>query len=272
MISPTGSAWYRRLVLGIALLLAITLTASASHHQPDEADPVIPESELEIHTHGRVFAGAGDLTGMFEYVARLEHEDQDFRFRSFTAGAYYRLIRNLKLGVFYRLQYGARHDDDWIEEGGVTWVWADTSSRPESVVILDATPRFLLDFLPGRNWVLSVKNRYEYNFFNGHQSVLVRPGLTWFYLQNREPVLNLSAQYASYFSLNFGDSPWYRLGPYFNLLVHVAPWMQMDASVSRQRVYWSESESFLTEYSGALYETNEYVPWIVDVGIIINLR
>jgi hypothetical protein len=247
------------------------VTAGASHHLPNEADPVIPETAFEVHTHGRVFGSVGEITGMFEYNGRFEGPQREFRYLGFTAGGYYRVQKNLKLGLFYRLQMGARHDDDWIEEG-TAWLWADTRDRPESVVIIDATPRFLLDFLPGEDWVLSVKSRYEYNFYNGQQSLLVRPGLTWFWIEDREPILNVSAQYAAYLSLNFGSSPWYRLGPYLNLLYHVTPALQLDASVSRQRVYWSESASFIADFGTTPYEENIYTPWLVDVGLIVNLR
>jgi hypothetical protein len=247
----------------------------ASHHLPNEADPVFPDSAFEVHTHGRIFYSPGELDTMFEYAGRFEGADREFRYQSFTLGGYYRVIRNLKLGAFYRLQAGARHDDDWIESG-TTWIWADTSSRWEHVFMVDATPRVLLDMLPGRDWVFSAKARYEYNATNGLQSLLLRPGLTWFWIRDREPVVNVSAQYAAYLPLNFGRSLWYQHGPYLDLLYHVSRNLQIDASVSRQQIFWSESQEFLDDFRdsfpGVTYEENIYSPWLVDVGVILRFR
>ena len=256
----------RRVGLLVAALLAVvTAWAGAAHL------PMIPETGFEVHAHGRIFYSPDDLDLMLEYVGRFEDTDREFRYQSVTMGGYYRLLRNLKLGAFYRLQLGARHDDDWVAEGS-DWIWVDPAARAEHLAILDATPRFLLDFIPGESWVFSLKNRYEYNFSNGQQSLLVRPGLTWFAVRDREPVLNISAQYGTYFSLNFGAVPWYRHGPYLNLLYHLSPSLQLDASVGRQWIYWSESAEFLADHSDERYPNNVYSPWLVDVGFIVRLR
>jgi len=261
----------RRAFLTLVVTLIASATVFASHHLPDEADPVLPESAFEIHTHGRLFYSNGDLSGMLEYAGRFEDADRVFRYQSVTLGGYYRLLPNLKAGALYRLQFNARHDDDWIEEG-TTWLWAETSGRAEHVAIIDLTPRFLLNFLPGQNWVLSSKFRYEFNITNAQQSLLARPGLTYFQVRDREPVLNISAQYATYLSLNFGAVPWYRHGPYLNVLYHLSPNIQLDVSASRQWIYWSESEQFLADFPTVTYEQNVYSPWLVDVGFILRFR
>lgn len=89
---------------------------------------------------------------------------------------------------------------------------------------------------------------------------------------NREPVLNVSVQYATYLSLNFGDRFWYRHGPYLNVLYHVTPFLQVDASLTRQTVYWTESDEFRTRHPGETYGGNAYSPWVVDIGFIVMLR
>ena len=250
-----------------AAFLAILGTPLAAEHLPE-----IPGTGFEVHTHGRLFVYHGDLSGMVEYVGRFEDPELEFRYRSMTVGGYYRLHRNVKAGAFYRLQAGAHHDDDWIVTTYPEWDWRDTSRRFEHLVMVDVTPRFLLDFLPGGNWVGSVKNRYAYNFFNDHQTLLVRPGLTWFWLVDREPVLNVSAQYATYLSLNFGDRFWYRHGPYLNVLYHVTPFLVVDASLARQAIYWTESSEFQRRHPNEAYVRNTYAPWVLDVGLIVSLR
>jgi hypothetical protein len=138
--------------------------------------------------------------------------------------------------------------------------------------MVDLTPRFALEFLPGRNWVVSLKARYEYNFTNSKQSLLLRPGLTFFWLRDREPFLNVAIQYATYLSLNFGEVPWYRHGPYANLLFHVSENILLDLSVSRQSVYWSESENFLESHPSEFYMRDIYSPWFVDAGFILRFN
>jgi hypothetical protein len=230
--------------------------------------PTIPETALEVHTHGRLFYTAGDLSGMLEYVGRFEDVEREFRYQSVTLGGYYRLLPNLKAGAFYRLQVNVRHDNDWVADGS-DWLWVDASGRLEHLAMVDLTPRVLL---PGGPVVLSSKFRYEYNFTTAEQSLLVRPGLTYFVVRDREPVLNISAQYGTYFSLNFGAVGWYRQGPYLNLLYHLSSNIMIDVSASKQNIYWSESEDFLDEAPTGTYPSNVYSPWIVDVGFILRFR
>lgn len=249
----------------LAFLTLFSVPAWANHF------PEVPATQLEIHTHARMFAYHGDLTGLIEYVGRFEEPNLEFRYQSVTAGGYYRVHRNVKAGLLYKVQAGARHDDDWIAVYP-TWIWADSSARIEHLLMADVTPRFLLESLPGANWVGAVKARYAYNLSNGHQTLLLRPGLTWFWMVDREPVLNVSANYATYLSLNFGDRLWYRHGPYLNLLYHFTPYLQVDASLARQWIYWTESAQFLESHPGESYPRNVYAPWVLDLGFIVTIR
>lgn len=257
----------------VALFVVFGLAAMpgrASHHLISEADPVIPAPAFEIHTHGRLFYALDDFSGLLEYVGRFEDEKLEYRYQSLTLGGYFRLHPNVKIGAFYRLQFNVRHDNDWIEEGP-DWFWADTSGRAEHAAIIDVTPRILLPFLPGNNWVASIKSRYEYNFTNSQQTLLIRPGITYFWIRDREPVFTITAQYAAYLSLNFGAVPWYRHGPYLNALYHLSPNILLDVGISRQWIYWSESGQFLRDFPSQNYRENIYSPWIVDAGFIIRL-
>ncbi len=226
------------------LLIFLSFPVFSSHHLAEESDPAFPVAAFEIYTHGRVLYVQGDLSGMFEYEGRFEDKPMEFRYQSLTFGGYYRVHRNVKVGAFYRLQLNVRHDDDWIEEGA-TWLWADTSDRIEQLLIADITPRFLLSFLPGENWVTSLKARYEYNLTNSQQTLLIRPGLTYFWIRDREPFFTFTAQYATYLSLNFGAVPWYRTGPYLNVIYHLTPNVLLDLGVRKQWIYWSESKQFI---------------------------
>lgn len=144
--------------------------------------------------------------------------------------------------------------------------------------MLDATPRFLLEFLPGRNWVLAVKNRYELIRFEGEEgsptalhTMLVRPGLTYFHLVDREPVFNLSVQYATYLSLGFGERPWYRHGPYLGFLYHLSEGVQLNTAFGVQWVCWTESSEFDRVWPNNGYAEQIYRPFTIDVGLIITV-
>ena len=150
------------------------------------ANDKIPAREInfvEYETNARTFLRHGDYVGMLELRGRWEGENQEFRYRSITAGGYYRLykqpLHTLKLGAFYRRQQGVRHEDDWIAVSG-NWFWVDARERAENEFIADVSPRLKLDFLPGDGWVLTSKTRYHYNFTNKEQTLFLRPGLTLF--------------------------------------------------------------------------------------------
>lgn len=256
----------KRLCLAALLTVGLALSNASAEH-----DPIFPSSLLEIYTHGRLFSYWDDLSAMIEYTGRFEDSNLEYRYQSLLLGGYYRLHENVKAGAFYKLQLGARHDDDWIDTNP-GWDWVDSRGRFEHLALVDVTPRFRLEFIPDGNWVFAVKNRYAFNFFNSHQTLLVRPGLTWFWIVDREPVVNVSAQYATYFSLNFGDRLWYEHGPYLNVLYHATHWLAFDASTGYRTTYWTESADFVAGHPNQGYTDNDSTTWFVDLGAVITLR
>lgn len=260
-----------------AMVFIVLATASGwALHDPGDGAPPIPDPGFEYSGHARLFYDAGDLDGLLEYTGRWD-TDRSAYAQAVRLGAYYRLIDNLKVGAFYRLAFGERHDEDWVESGS-EWIWRDTSRRPEHSLILDATPRFLLEFLPGEDWVLSAKARYALTLFSQDDelvtmsTLLLRPGLTWFWIRDREPVLNVSVHYAAYIPLDFGENWWYRHGPYVNLVYHLTPDLMIDASVGRQNIFWSESSKFDEVWPDNGYSVNVYQPWTIGVGVIYRLH
>jgi hypothetical protein len=184
---------------------------------------------VEMENHLRLFLKHGDFTSVAELVGRWEGESFEFRYRALTLGGYYRVTRQLKLGNFYRVQQGERHDDDWIDLNP-GWVWRDTRKRTEQLLILDASPRFLLGFLPDRNWVFILKNRYLFNTFNHRHTLTIRPGVTYLLLRGRDPFLNFSFNYDLYVPLNYGSSFLYAHWPYLNMLYHLSSAVKLDFS------------------------------------------
>jgi hypothetical protein len=177
----------------------------------------------------------GDLDPFLEARTEFPGTEGLLGFSALTAGAYYRFHPNLKGGLFYRLQFGALHNADWIKNGSGEWVWADTLGRPESVLIADLSPRFLLDFLPGRNWVFFLKNRYELNLYNGDQALYIRPGLTYTAFRYRRPLYGLGIHYAAGIGLNFGEHLIYTHQIYADGLYHLSDRFKLQMQLSWNR-------------------------------------
>lgn len=259
----------RILRVAAAAVLSLGLQPAAADHVP-----TLPGGALEGQGRVQVTAELGRLDPLLEAQGLFQDPAGGEWYRALTLGAYYRLLRNLKVGAFYRLQWGALHDDDWIGEwdtgaGAWIWKWRDTQDRLEQLLILDVSPRFLLSFLPGRNWVFQLKSRYLLNTWNLQSSVLVRPELTWFLLVDRRPVLNLSLAYGLYFPLSFGESLLYEHAPYVALLYHVSPAVQLELSGSYRTLIWSTSQDVLdagqSSYRAALGS------WVVGLGLLLRV-
>jgi hypothetical protein len=226
-------------------LIAVTMIVVAAAVTPANHIPEPSDGFFEFESRTSLLLDLGRVDPLVELEGRLEDENLELGYRSLTAGAYVRLLKNLKAGAFYRAQQGARHDDDWIEPSAGVWEWVDSRDRTEQLLILDVSPRFLFEFLPGKNWVFSVKNRYQYNFYNSQQSLLVRPGLTYFLLRSREPLANFSLNYGLYIPLNFGETFLYEHGPYLSVLYHLNRNIKLELAGAYRTVIWSSSEDSL---------------------------
>lgn len=187
--------------------------------------------------------------------------------RSLTLGSYYRVHRNLKLGAFYRVQQAAMHDDDWIAAGD-SFEWRDTGNRTEHLFLVDASPRFLLPWLPGEAWVFMLKGRYGYNTHNAHQWVQLRPGLTYFRIVDREPRANASLNWDFYFPINFGESPLYAHWPYLNVLYHLTRTVKLDVSLARRMQTWSTSRDLSHDPAHGDYRET-FSHWMAGFGIVL---
>jgi hypothetical protein len=248
----------------LLLLLAVPAAVSTADHIP-----VPPSGAFEIEGSTSILLDTPRFDPLLEAVGRLEaEEDFQLGYRALTVGSYYRLQRNLKVGLFYRLQSGARHDDDWIDLAP-GWAWLDTRDRLEHLLIVDVSPRFQLGFLPGRNWVLMIKGRYLLNSYELEQSILVRPGLTYFWMIDREPFLTISFNYGLYFPLNFGSTLIYEQAPYLSVLYHLSPAVKLELTGTYKSVVWSSSADTIA--NGDSYQVT-YRAFGVGLGVLVMLR
>lgn len=261
-VPPEARALFAATLLA-TILLAPTL--SAGEHRPPT-----PSGVTEIGGHARLFLRDPRFDPMLSLDWRFEDEAFEFRRRSLTAGTYYRIHDNVKIGGFYRLQAGMRHDDDWVSTDGGGFEWEDTRERWEHLLIADISPRFLFDFLPGEDWVFQWKNRYHYNFFNGHQTLQTRPTLTYFLIRDREPLWNFGAGWDLSIPLNFGDSFIYRSYPYLHALYHASRSVKLDAALALESVTWSTSRDVADAPSHDDYTTT-YRPVVFTLGGIFSV-
>ena len=180
----------------IKILFFFTLISNLYAHHHIES--TTPTSGSGIMSALRVFK----KTEKINYLAELAYADvqnQD-HYKTFEVGGKYRLLRNLKLGAYY-----GRHFKD---------------TGDENVGILELSPRFLLDFLPGERWVGEFRVRYIENFSRHERSLRMRPGLTYFWFRNGSPFINFFAQYEFYRSLDYGAKAVYAHWSYLGALYH----------------------------------------------------
>jgi hypothetical protein len=247
-----------------AVFLAAAAAAVADHI------PVPPDGAFTGQARAALIANLGSADLFAELLGGQESVDTSFRLHeSLTLGAYWRVIPNLKLGAFYRLEAGVHHDDDWMPSGA-SWAWADTSGRFEHLLMLDASPRFLLDFLPGHDWVFMLKTRVVWNpSYENQLSIVARPELTWFWIQDRVPILNVSLSWEGWFPLNYGTTFIYESYPYLALLWHATPEIGVELAGAWKTTAWSASQSLIQSaqpIAGAFPVV--FRTWVISLGVV----
>jgi len=174
--------------------------------------------------------------------------------KALTLGTRYRAFKNLKLGLFFSQRYGIWHDRDWIKKS--KWIWRENDSRGEFNSILELSPRAMLDFIPGKNWIFEGRVRWEHNFHEQHDTIIVRPGLSYFWFLKGEPFMNFFAQYEIHHPLNYGNASIRENWAYFGILKHINPHFSVGLTYSLYKMLWEDFKSF-RDAMGATYKSKE---------------
>ncbi|MDP3543613.1 MAG: hypothetical protein Q8T11_14175 [Elusimicrobiota bacterium] len=227
--------------------LPLLLAAVSAHAAPAPSAPRGRVAQYEASA--RVMGRAGRLEPLADLTQRWQFEGLRPQ-RSLMLGAYGRAHRNLKLGAFYQVQSGARHDDDWTKDAAGNWFWRPAANRPENILILDATPRTSL----GGRFVGSLKVRFERNFFNAQSSLKLEPEVAWFWLDGLAPKGTLFLRHGTYIPLNFGTRSFYERWWYAGGLWHPTAAISAGPSVALRDVVWTTSSSFAAASGGGSYK------------------
>ncbi|MCO4792657.1 MAG: hypothetical protein KC493_03010 [Bacteriovoracaceae bacterium] len=243
------------------LLFLFTFPVIADHHVPDNI-----EAGTNAAATIRVHHKKNKVLYHFDYEQTDKINNRvDKRY---TLGVRYRFMKNFKAGLYYSLRYGQRHDEDWISGPNPPhWIWIDTSKRSENFVGLELIPRFLVHFLPG-TWVGETRVKIERNFFNDNNTVKLKPGLTYFWMGDSGPFMNLFAQAELYIPLNYGEETIYEKWFYLGALYHYSKIFKPGIFFSVYEKVWTQTEAFKT-LKNDTYKNTEKGNL---VGITLNFR
>lgn len=252
--------------MGAAVLLLLAALNASAAPAPAPASGRVLEYESAQRLFGRLGPRLQPQAELFE---RWQYDGLRPQ-TSLMLGSYARALKHLKIGAFWRLQYGTRRDDDWVRSPQGRWSWLDTSRRPEHVLVLDATPRAELGFLPGR-WVGNVKVRFERNYDDGRNVLLVEPELVYFWMDGLRPFATLFARHGTDFALNFGEEKVWRRWTYLAGLWHARPWLSLGPTLALRDEVWSTSPDYRRFSGGDSYRVL-YRSYLVGGTLVARFR
>ncbi len=193
---------------------------------------------IDLGLTARVFKDIGSFVALFEGSTANQADDRVYH--SLLLGGYYGISENWSIGGFYRRAYGLRHADDWVKPGA-EWSWFDSRHRGEDSVLLDATGKFMLS----EHWVGEVKTRFSNNLFNGEQDLMVRPGLTYFWLKDERPFLNFLVQYEMDFALNYAHRELNERWLYIGTIYRLNSYLDVGGFFDNKWQAWHSSRAYL---------------------------
>ena len=247
MKSNTKSPFLKRIIINNFLLILFLIFSSVVHASHI---PLDQSRNNDLEFTARFFYSADKWTSLAEIFKADQVQDQQYK--SFLLGSYYRFHENIRAGLFFKRQYGFRHNADWIVDSVVDWRWRNTNDRAEDLVIFDLSPRVLLPFLPGDGWTFDFKTRYEYNFFNKDQYLRLVPTVTYYWIHNDSPFINVYVQAEQAFPVNFKSEGPTEKWLYLGLLYSFDSQWQVGLSTSKKEMSWKSTDEFV-QLTGASY-------------------
>lgn len=223
------------------------LPISQAHHDPSG------ESFSSNSVHIRFFKKLNPYTGMLEIASGNNYDQQTSQL--IKVGGYKQFLDGQKLGIFTSLQTGLRHSDDWVKPNNSYWKWQNTSDRSEVIIHLNFEQKFVPYF--DQPLVIGLKGEYQQNTFNQNQTFLIKPNLSYFFLDKGAPFLSIHLSTPQYFALNFEKKSLYKSGLYLGLLYHVEPTLQFGLNLETYRETWTDSTDYSSKFPSGSYETSD---------------
>ncbi len=222
-----------------------------------QAAPPAPTDLAKGTEPGLFLRAFKDISGATLLAETGGVDETDGRnYREVTLGAYHDILPIFTIGGFYRRAYGLRHDNDWQSING-RWSWADSNSRGEDFLILDATAKFLVQGLPVRNATAELKSRLLHDFLNGDETLMLRPGLTLFWLKNELPFMNVFLQYEFDLPLNYGHRSVNERWLYLGALYRIARDIDFGGFFADKWQAWSNASAYDNKGGAPFTETAE---------------
>lgn len=212
----------------------------------------IPHSDTRSVVRGdfRYFKKLGDFRLLSEFQASNAFEDSIQH--HIDIGAYYRWLSFSKIGLIHRYQKNVRHEDNWVNDNG-HWHWNEKTNSFESVLIPHLDFRALLSESIRADFVI----RYMYNARNTEESILLKPGLNYFWFRKGGIFATVSLQYEHIVPLNFGNKTLSEKWVYLNFLYHLNDKNKVGLSLETGQWIWTDSKSFNASYPLENYEAKE---------------
>jgi hypothetical protein len=208
------------------------------------ADPSPPNSYntgASGFTTLRIFQKNNDFNFLLEGVQSTKTDGRIYS--EATLGTKYRVHRNLKVGLLVSEKWGLRHDDDWQVKNG-RWFWVKPNKRAEFETLLELSPRFKASFLPGRNWIFEGRLTGKRNFHAGENTLIARPGLTYFHFGDEGPLFNLFFQYEVHIPLNYGHKTIRENWVYMGGIYHLSDHFSLGGCFALYKMIWEDTDAF----------------------------
>lgn len=213
----------------------------------------------------RLFKKTKLLTYKFEYENGRRYKEH--KSSSLEFGAYYKMTKAQKIGVFIGEFNGKRHSDDWIVNNG-DWHWKDTGERVERFMKLVYIGKYRFSKLDPTLYIL--KTSYIVNDYNANNTVVLEPGFHYFQLESSVPIWSLKTSIPLYFSVNYDSKDLYKKGLYVSLLKHLDKNFAIGLNFKHLTESWVESTDFLKLTPSDAYSSKD-VSQTIGLSIIANL-
>lgn len=189
--------------------------------------------------HFKTFIKQTNLTHKI-FIESIEDYHQEKASKAGYSSSY-KISQGHKITTSLFYQSGFRHNDDWIFKSD-EWSWEKTSQRFEPVFQLGYKLKTIPSpFIP---ITLDFHSFLRKNFFNQQESLIIKPGFSYFKLQSGIPKFSIHPSIVYYYPVNFHETKEYKKGYYILSLYHVNASYQIGFKFESLIEQWSTSRDF----------------------------